>query len=157
MTTHVTKRTLPYPPEYIFGLVADVESYPAFLPFWRRARIYNRNGNTYYTDQEISMGVMRERFRTKTVLNRFTSIDVISSEGLFQNLAIHWDFKPTPDGGCQVSFSQAWKLRSLVKQQLVNLLLAENSRATISAFEKRARELHNITSGMQNDHPVAAH
>jgi len=155
MTIHTAKRILSYPPEHIFALVADVESYPGFLPFWQHAKIYAREGNIYYTDQEIWMGVIQERFRTKTVLNRFSRIEVTSSEGLFQDLTIRWDFEPTQDGDCQIIFTQSWKLRSFLKQQLVNLLLAENSRATINAFEKRAHELYSAIPGIHDDHSVA--
>nr|VFK29117.1 MAG: coenzyme Q-binding protein COQ10 [Candidatus Kentron sp. MB]VFK30913.1 MAG: coenzyme Q-binding protein COQ10 [Candidatus Kentron sp. MB]VFK75742.1 MAG: coenzyme Q-binding protein COQ10 [Candidatus Kentron sp. MB] len=157
MTTHTTRRILPYPTEHVFSIVADVESYPEFLPFWRHAEIYAREGNTYYTDQELWMGVMQERFRTKTVLNRFSRIEVTSSEGLFRDLVIRWNFQPTPEGGCGIVFTQSWKLRSFLKQQLVGLLLAENSRATINAFEKRAHELYSTIPGIQDDHSVAAH
>nr|VFK54169.1 MAG: coenzyme Q-binding protein COQ10 [Candidatus Kentron sp. TUN]VFK56204.1 MAG: coenzyme Q-binding protein COQ10 [Candidatus Kentron sp. TUN] len=156
-TIHTEKRVLPYLPEYVFDLVADVESYPAFLSFWRHARIYARDGNTYYTDQEIWMGIMQERFRTKTVLNRPTRIDVMSSEGFFENLAIRWDFEPTAEGGCQIIFRQSWKLQSYLKQQMMNLVLARNSYATMNAFEERASELHSTKPGTQNDHPVATH
>nr|VFK42452.1 MAG: coenzyme Q-binding protein COQ10 [Candidatus Kentron sp. TC]VFK43218.1 MAG: coenzyme Q-binding protein COQ10 [Candidatus Kentron sp. TC]VFK56882.1 MAG: coenzyme Q-binding protein COQ10 [Candidatus Kentron sp. TC] len=157
MSTHTTKQILPYPPEYVFDLVADVESYPEFLPFWRRAEIYARDENTYYTDQEIWMGVMQEHFRTKTVLNRSASIEVTSSEGFFQNLIIRWDFESAPNEGCKVIFTQSWKLRSFLKQQLVGLLLAENSRATINAFEKRAHDLHGVIHEIRHDHPVTTH
>nr|VFK08371.1 MAG: coenzyme Q-binding protein COQ10 [Candidatus Kentron sp. LPFa]VFK25026.1 MAG: coenzyme Q-binding protein COQ10 [Candidatus Kentron sp. LPFa] len=157
MTTHTTERILPYPPEYVFELVADVERYPEFLPFWRRAEVYAREGNTYYTDQEIWMGIMQERFRTKTVLNRFGGIHVTSSEGLFKDLAIRWDFASAPNAGCRIVFMQSWELRSFLKQQLVGLLLAENSRATINAFEKRAHDLYGIIPGIQHDHSVTAY
>jgi len=147
MTTHSTERILPYPPEKIFDLVADVESYPDFLPFWRNAKICARDGNTYYTDQEIWMGVMQERFQTKTVLNRPTTIDITSSKGFFRDLTIHWDFKPTKVDKCQVKFMQSWELQSFLKQQLLGLLLVENSRSVMNAFEKRAHELYS-TRGM---------
>nr|VFK38764.1 MAG: coenzyme Q-binding protein COQ10 [Candidatus Kentron sp. SD]VFK43437.1 MAG: coenzyme Q-binding protein COQ10 [Candidatus Kentron sp. SD] len=152
MTTHTTKRIFPYPADYVFDLVTDVERYPDFLPYWRRAEIYARDGNTYHTDQEIWMGMIRERFRTKTVLKQFTRIDVTLSEGFFRDLAIRWEFEPMSDGGCEVVFTQSWELQSFLKQQLVSLLLAENSHSTINAFEKRAHELCGIGSGIQHDH-----
>nr|VFJ55376.1 MAG: coenzyme Q-binding protein COQ10 [Candidatus Kentron sp. DK] len=156
MTTHTTQRILPYAREHIFDLVADVESYPDFLPFWRQARIHARDGNTYYTDQEVWMGVMQERFQTKTVLRYPTTIDVSSSEGFFRELAIHWDFEPKPEGSCLITFTQTWKLRSFLKQQLVGLLLVENSRTVMNAFEKRAHQLYGI-HGIQNGQPIAHH
>nr|VFJ94676.1 MAG: coenzyme Q-binding protein COQ10 [Candidatus Kentron sp. H]VFJ94952.1 MAG: coenzyme Q-binding protein COQ10 [Candidatus Kentron sp. H]VFK01828.1 MAG: coenzyme Q-binding protein COQ10 [Candidatus Kentron sp. H] len=157
MTTHTTERVLPYSRECVFDLVADVESYPDFLPFWRQAKINARHGNVYYTDQEIWMGVVRERFRTKTILNRPTTIDVLSYGGIFEGLSIHWDFATTPEGGCQIEFTQSLRLRSFFKQQVLGFLLAENSHAVINAFEKRAHELYR-TYGIQDGHyPVVHH
>ncbi|VFM95120.1 MAG: coenzyme Q-binding protein COQ10 [Candidatus Kentron sp. G] len=153
MTTHSIERMLPYHPEFIFDLVADVESYPDFLPFWRQARIHARDGNIYYTDQEIGVGIVQERFRTKTTLNYPTAIHVISSEGFFRGLYMRWGFEPAPGGGCRVKFTQSWKLRSFLKQQLLGLLIVENSHTVMNAFERRAHELYS-TCGIQHDHPV---
>lgn len=154
MTTHTIERILPYPRERIFDLVSDVESYPEFLPFWRQARIHARDGNIYHTDQEVWMGVFHERFRTKTVLNYPATINVTSREGFFQGLSIHWDFESVPTGRCRIEFTQSWKLRSFLKQQLLGLLLVENSHAVMNAFEKRAHELYGTPRGIQNDQPV---
>jgi len=39
MPTHAEQRILPYTPEQLFALVADVERYPEFLPWCVGARI----------------------------------------------------------------------------------------------------------------------
>ena len=45
MPTHAEKRVLPYTPEQLFDLVADIERYPEFLPWCVGARIRKRDGN----------------------------------------------------------------------------------------------------------------
>ena len=42
--------TLPYPAEALFDLVADVERYPEFLPFWVAVRIRRRQGKVLWVD-----------------------------------------------------------------------------------------------------------
>ena len=145
MTTHTADRVLPYPPEAVFDLVADVESYPEFLPFWRQAEIYQWEKSAYYTEQEIHMGLLRERFRTKTVLHRPTRIDVTSSEGLFHDLAIRWGFEPTRDGGCRVNFVQSWRTKSVFLDRILDIVLIENALTTMGAFEKRAHALYDVS------------
>ena len=45
MPTHAEKRVLPYTPEQLFDLVADIERYPEFLP-WCVGRAHpEREGN----------------------------------------------------------------------------------------------------------------
>jgi ribosome-associated toxin RatA of RatAB toxin-antitoxin module len=48
MTVFAESRIIAASIEEVFDLVADVESYPTFLPLWRDARIYERSGNVYY-------------------------------------------------------------------------------------------------------------
>ena len=36
MPTHAEKQIVPYTPEQLFDLVADVAKYPRFLPWWSR-------------------------------------------------------------------------------------------------------------------------
>ena len=45
MPTHAEKRALPYRPDQLFELVADIERYPEFLPWCRAARIRKREGD----------------------------------------------------------------------------------------------------------------
>ena len=44
MPRHSDTRVLPYTPEQMFDLVADMERYPEFLPWCRAARIIKRAG-----------------------------------------------------------------------------------------------------------------
>ena len=45
MPTHAERRFLPYAPEKLYALVADVQRYPEFLPWCVGARIRRRDGD----------------------------------------------------------------------------------------------------------------
>lgn len=49
MLSEEAERCLPYSPEQLFDLVADVERYPEFLRWWISARVWRRRVDTYYT------------------------------------------------------------------------------------------------------------
>ncbi len=68
VTSHKVSRVLPYEREQVFDLVADVERYPDFLPWWVAVRVSQRDGEVYYTDQVVRFGLIRERFSSKPVL-----------------------------------------------------------------------------------------
>ena len=79
-------RVLPYQPEQLFDIAADVERYPDFLPWWQSARITQRSGDVYHTDQEVGFGPFSQRFTTKTILRRPLEIEVTAIDGPFEDL-----------------------------------------------------------------------
>ena len=66
MPRHTEKRVLPYQADQMYALVADVASYPEFLPWCAAARIRSRQKTgaveVVEADLVISFKVFRERF-----------------------------------------------------------------------------------------------
>lgn len=137
MTTHRDGRYIAAPCGRVYDLVADVERYPEFLPLWRSAEIYARDGGTYCTLQEIGLGPIRERFRTRTVLSPPDRIDVTSDDKLFRAFHICWQFAPVR-GGCRATIWLTWEMRSRPLQKAIDLLLPGVARTMVDSFETRA-------------------
>ena len=142
MPTHAEIRVLPFTPEQMFDLVADVESYPEFLPWCVAARIRNRDGDTLTADMVIGFKMFRERFTTEDVFDRPRRIDVSYSDGPFKHLNNHWVFEPTDDGGCRIDFYIDFEFRSRILQRLIGVLFNEAVKMMVSSFEKRAVVLY---------------
>jgi coenzyme Q-binding protein COQ10 len=140
MTIHSDSRIIFATPDRVFDMVADVESYPDFLPLWRQARVVEREKDAYWTEQTVGLGPVRERFRTKTVLRRPVRIEIVSFDELFTDFFISWDFHPM-GRGCRASVALTWEMRSRGLQRAIDLLLPNTARSMVAAFEKRAREL----------------
>lgn len=139
MTAHRETRVIGTRCENVFDLVADVEQYPTFLSLWRAARVYRREGDTYFTEQEIGVGPICERFSTRTTLIRPEEIDVTSDDSLFKTFNIQWKFAPIP-GGCRATVSLVWETRSRPLQNVIRLLLPSVARNMVEAFKQRADE-----------------
>lgn len=143
MPTHAEQRHLPYTPEQLFRLVADVESYPRFLPWCKAARITRRQGDSFWADLIISFKVYRERFGSKVTLHpQERLIDVDYIDGPFRYLNNHWKFVDADDGGCIVDFYVDFEFRNRMLQNLIGLLFNEAVRRMVAAFESRAAELY---------------
>ena len=147
MSNHWDRCALPYRAEQLFDLAADVERYPEFLPGWVAARVLKREGNVYYTDQVIRFAMVRQRFRSKTVLRRPERIDVTATDGPVRNLHLTWHFDALPDGECQVSLTADLELRSRPIQDLFGRAASRTVGSIMSAFEARARRLYDPASG----------
>ncbi len=142
MATHAEKRVLPYSPEQLFELVADVDRYPEFLPWCRAARITRREGDVLHADLVIGLRMFRERFTSRVTLDRPGAIDVQYIKGPMRYLNNHWRFIAQPGGGCLLDFYLDFEFRSAIVQRLVGMLFSEAARRMVSAFEARAKQLY---------------
>ena len=141
MPTHAEKRFLPYTPEQVFDLVADIERYPEFLPWCVGARIRERRDNVILGDLLIGWRMVREKFTSRVTLNRPDRIDVEYAEGPFKYLKNHWLFERQP-GGCLVDFYVDFEFRSRMLQGVIAALFNEAVKRMVGAFETRAHALY---------------
>lgn len=132
----------------MYALIADVGSYPEFLPWCSAARIRSRTpqpdgSEVVEADLVISFKVFRERFGSRVTLRPETrQIEVAYLDGPFKYLNNHWTFVPLEDGGCEVDFFVDFEFKSFVLQKLIGVVFHEAMQRIVRAFEGRARELY---------------
>ncbi len=146
MPRHEERRVLPYRPDQLFDLVAEIERYPEFLPWCVAARVRERRGNVITGDLVIGFKMFRERFTSRVELTRPDRIDVSYTDGPFRHLANHWVFNPHPVG-CELDFFVDFEFRSRLLDKLIGALFDEAVRRMVAAFETRAKALY----GSPND------
>jgi coenzyme Q-binding protein COQ10 len=144
--THTETRLLPFTPQQMFDLVADVARYPEFLPWCVGARIREQAPDMLLADLMIGFKMIRERFTSRVHLERDTRrIDVEYISGPFRQLQNHWTFHDAPGGGCRIEFFLEFEFSSLMLQKLIGVLFHEAVRRMVSAFESRARQLYGTS------------
>lgn len=142
MPTHAEKRYMPYTPDQLFQLVAEVERYPEFLPWCVASRIRKRDGDVFFADLVIGFKMIRERYTSKVVLNPAARrIDVQYTEGPFHHLDNHWIFVPAEDGGTTIDFYVDFEFRSKLLQKVIGTLFNEAVKLMVASFEKRAKQM----------------
>jgi coenzyme Q-binding protein COQ10 len=143
MKVHREERILPFSPEQIFSLVADVESYPEFLPWCSGVRVRQREKDELVADMLIGFKMIREKFVSRVKLDRVNNIiDVSYVEGPFRHLKNYWRFLPTGTGHCRVEFYLEFDFSSPILQKLIGALFHEAVRRMVMAFEQRAQSLY---------------
>lgn len=147
MPTHQDSRVLPYTAEQMYSLVADVASYPQFLPWCSGARIRSvipiDGGDEMLADLVISFKVFRERFGSRVRL--FPEQKLIETEyldGPFKYLKSHWKFKDLESGGCEVQFFVDFEFKNIILQKLIGVVFNEAMQRIVKAFESRAKQLY---------------
>jgi coenzyme Q-binding protein COQ10 len=149
MPTHSETRILPYTAQQMYDLVADVASYPQFLPWCSAARIQSvvPQGDTEIMEADlvISFKVFRERFTSRVVLTEKThQIDTEYLDGPFKYMKSNWAFRDC-DGGCEVSFFVDFAFRNIILERLIGVVFNEAMLRIVRAFETRARALYGVS------------
>lgn len=142
MPHHAERRHLPYAPEQVFDLVADVGRYPEFLPWLISARVFARRADGFDADLVVGFRMFRERFTSRVHLDRPRRIFVEYVRGPLSHLHNEWRFEPAEDGGTIVDFTVDFAFRSTLFERLVGALFTEAVHRMVAAFEKRAREIY---------------
>lgn len=141
MPTHAERQVLPYRPDQLFDLVADVEKYPQFLPWCVAARIRHRSNDELLADLTVGFGPLRESFVSRVTLERPHRVRVRYETGPFKYLNNQWEFVPH-QYGTEVDFFIDFEFRSRILQRAVGVVFNEAVRRMVQAFRKRAREVY---------------
>jgi len=141
MPSHEEKRFLPFAPDKLFDLVADIEAYPEFLPWCVGARVLKREGNVVTADLMVGFKMFRETFTSEVTLDRPRTIDVRYVRGPMRHLTNRWGFSPK-DGGTQIDFTIDFEFKSAILRRMMQPLFHEAVRRMVAAFGARAAALY---------------
>lgn len=146
MPRHSETRYLPYTPEQMFEMVADVARYDEFLPWVVAVRIRSSSEIETVADLVVGFNAFKERFTSRVTKERPTAICVDYIEGPLKYLKNDWRFEPASDGGTEVSFSVDFAFRSRIFEALAGQMFDRALRRMTDAFERRAATLYGISS-----------
>ena len=152
MPTYETTRPVPHSPRQMFDLVADVESYPEFLPLCEALSVRSRKNGDEKTlliaDMTVGYKAIRETFTSQVLLKPGElEIDVKYLDGPFKYLDNKWTFEPHGDGGCQVRFFIDYEFKSRILGVLMGSMFDRAFRTFAEAFENRARKIYGTSAG----------
>ena len=132
----------------MFDLVADVESYPEFVPLCKALKVRERTPSgdgieTIVADMTVSFKLVRESFRSRVTLDRpKLQILVEYLQGPFSHMQNHWTFKPTGEQSCEIEFYIDYEFRSRMLGMLMGSMFDAAFRRFATAFETRADRVY---------------
>jgi coenzyme Q-binding protein COQ10 len=142
MPRHSEKRVLPYSPEQMFDLVADVGRYQEFLPWVAATRIRSDSEDEMVADLVVGFRALKETFTSRARKIRPREIEIDYIEGPLKYLHNSWTFAPAPGGGTEVDFRVDFAFRNRLFEALAGQMFDRALRRMIGAFEERARALY---------------
>ncbi len=141
MPSHAEHKLLPYSPDQLFDVVADVKNYPRFIPWCQGARIRESGPNLIVADLDIGFGPFHESFTSHVDLERPSRVLVRSVNGPLEHLSNQWVFTPSGQA-TRIDFSVDFQFKSHLLDHVANKMFHEASLRMMSAFETRAHGLY---------------
>ena len=146
MPRHSETRQLPYTPEQLFDIVADVGRYGEFLPWVAAVRVKSDSDTEMVADLVVGFKGLHETFTSKVNKQRPDHIRVDYVDGPLKYLHNEWAFRPDGKGGSFVDFSVDFAFRSALFEALAGQMLERAFRKMTSALEERAKALYGAAA-----------
>jgi coenzyme Q-binding protein COQ10 len=144
MPRHSETRYLPYTPEQLFDMVADVARYDEFLPWVVAVRVRSSSERETIADLVVGFNAFKERFTSRVVKQRPSQITVDYIEGPLKFLHNEWKFEPEGEG-TNVHFAVDFGFKSRIFETLAGSMFDRALRRMTAAFEQRAAALYGIS------------
>jgi coenzyme Q-binding protein COQ10 len=142
MPRHTETRHLPYTPEQMFDLVADVGRYQEFLPWVSATRVRSNGQSEMIADLVVGFKAIKETFTSRVHKTRPSEIRIDYVEGPLKYLHNNWTFVSDGKGGTNIGFCVDFAFKSRIFETLAGQMFDRALRRMIGAFETRAHELY---------------
>jgi coenzyme Q-binding protein COQ10 len=128
----------------MFDLVADMDSYPQFVPLCTEMKVRGRTSpgegiEVAIARMTVSYKVFHEHFTTRVTMNRpelWITVDYL--DGPLKVLSNRWTFKPIAPDTSDVEFFIDYEFKSRILSGLMGAVFDAAFRRFASAFETRA-------------------
>jgi coenzyme Q-binding protein COQ10 len=138
----------------LFGLVAELEKYPEFVPACQRTRILSRKPDgpdrtIIVSRMTVGYSAARVSYANRTVADRGKrQITVDAIDGPLRHLHVMWTFQPEGDGAAtDVGFAVSYEFSNPVLGALASGVFDSMFRQILEAFERRADRLFPPAGG----------
>lgn len=129
------------PAGQVFGIIADVEKYPEFVPGCSAARVQFRDAAEVVAALDVRRGPLSTTFTTRNSLQPPHAIEMTLVEGPFRALQGRWSLLPLAVDGCRIELELQFEFLRAFPATLFDPVFEEIAAALVDAFVARARGL----------------
>lgn len=156
MPRHHETRPLPYTPDQMFDLVANVGAYPEFLPWISAIRVRSDSESEMVADMIVGFKGIKESFTSRVHKHRPDFVRVDYLDGPLKHLHNQWRFRDDGKGGVLVDFEVEFEFKNRLFEMLAGQMFDKALRKMIGAFETRAAELYGESGSSSSSAQSAA-
>jgi coenzyme Q-binding protein COQ10 len=142
MTTIHRSAIVPYSAHQMFELVADIPSYPKFLPWCGGARITSTQGDEVVAAIDIAYSGVHRTFSTRNLLQRDKMMEIQLLEGPFSYLQGFWQFKALDEQSSKISLDLEFDVANRIVGLALTPVFSNIANQLVDRFHRRATELY---------------
>ncbi|KPK10388.1 MAG: cyclase [Acidithiobacillales bacterium SG8_45] len=126
----------------MFKLVADIESYPKFLPWCGGAKVLTADPEVVEAAIEIDYKGVKKSFTTRNRLQHDKTMEMHLVDGPFKKLQGFWRFDPLDDNACKVSLDLEFEFSNRIIGMTIGRVFNEIAGKMVDSFCQRADEVY---------------
>lgn len=142
MTAIHRSALVPYSAPEMFALVADIASYPQFLPWCGGARIVSASEDEVIAAIDIAYGGVHKTFTTRNLLRLDKMMELHLVDGPFSRLQGFWRFHALDEGACRISLDLEFEISNKLLGAMFGPVFATLAGDMVESFHRRAQQLY---------------
>jgi len=147
MTQISRSAIVPYTAEQMYRLVADIESYPEFLPWCGGTQILSANAGEVRASVKIAYKGVNKSFTTVNREVEGKRIEMSLVEGPFKKLHGIWDFSALGSDASKVSLDLEFEFSNRIIAMTLGKVFSSIADTLVDAFCRRAEQVYS-SSGL---------
>lgn len=124
----------------MYALVADIASYPEFLPWCGGARILRQEEDAVEAQITIVYRGVHKTFTTRNLLQKDRMMEMRLVEGPFRRLHGYWLFTALHEQACKVELDLDFEVANRLVGTVLNPVFGAIANEMVTAFHQRAAE-----------------
>jgi ribosome-associated toxin RatA of RatAB toxin-antitoxin module len=130
---------VPYTPEQMFALVADIERYPQFVPWVKSSKVLQQDERGVIGQLEMERGGVKEKFTTRNVLEPPVRMSLALVEGPFRLLDGLWTFERLGEKGTKIRLTIRFEFANPLTAMFLSRAFEKSCGELVDSFVERAR------------------
>lgn len=133
---------VPYSDHEMFQLVADIPSYPSFLPWCGAAHVVSREQDVVVAAITIAYKGVHKTFTTRNRLQQDKMMEMRLIEGPFRYLHGYWRFTPLDVRASKISLDLEFEVANRLLSTVLTPVFTSIASDLVEGFRRRAVELY---------------
>ena len=122
----------------MYGLVADVDAYPQFLPWCSGTEVKQLDPHRAEATLHVNYHGLRLHFTTENRMEQGELIDMNLVNGPFKHLDGYWRFVPLSEQACKIEFRLSYELSGKLVEKIAGPVFNHIANTLVEVFVKRA-------------------
>ena len=131
---------MPYPVQFMYEIVNDVDAYPEFLPWCGGVKVHQLDSSSMEASILMRGAGLNHWFKTRNTMVPGKSIEMELVEGPFSKLEGLWSFTPIDSDGCKIELKLLFEMKQGLASTLIAPAFSRIANTMVDSFCDRARD-----------------